>query len=323
MRERLKAINSRTLFFLGLILAASGVLSPPVALALGLCYGLTFVHSLRADSSNLAKSLLQLSVVALGFGMDLFQVIRVGSSGFLYTAVGIAASLTLGLLLGRMLRVDSKASLLIAVGTAICGGSAIAAVAPVVEASEDEISVAMGTVFILNSVALFAFPPIGRTLHLSQSQFGLWAALAIHDTSSVVGASAKYGAQALTIGTTVKLARALWIIPVALLFASIYRSRDGAEVGGRRRVKLPWFILFFCIASVIRTFTPSLKPLCDTIAHLGKSGLTAVLFLIGAGISRQSIKQVGYQPLLQGIVLWIAISIVSVLAIFRCYIALN
>jgi uncharacterized integral membrane protein (TIGR00698 family) len=324
LRAKFEATDTKVLFFLGLIIAASGVISPPIALAVGIGFGLLFVHPLRSESGNLARTLLQLSVIALGFGMNLFQVIRVGRSGFLYTAVGIVASLSLGLGLGRLLRVRPKASLLISVGTAICGGSAIAAVAPVVDAAEEEISLAMGTVFLLNSIALFTFPAIGAALHLSQNQFGLWAALAIHDTSSVVGASAKYGSQALIIGTTVKLARALWIIPVSLVVAALYHARNRA-VGGsakRSKIKLPWFILFFCIASVFRTFTPRFTPFYDTLVHLGKNGLTATLFLIGTGMSRHTLKQVGYKPLLQGVLLWVVVSIVTVLAIYHSIITI-
>ncbi len=324
----LAGVDPRTIFFLALITAASGIISPPIALAAGLCFGLLFVHPLQADSSRLAKTLLQLSVVLLGFGMNLFEVLKVGRSGFLYTAVSILASLALGLLLGHLLRVKQKASLLIAAGTAICGGSAIAAIAPIVDASEEEISVGMGTVFVLNSVALFAFPAIGAALHLSQSQFGLWAALAIHDTSSVVGASAKFGTEALMIGTTVKLARALWIIPVSLAVAAWYhaaRSRAaGRSAAGQdtetghagSSVKLPWFILFFCLASVFRTYAPHLTTLCDALSHLGRTGLTATLFLIGTGLSRATLRKVGYRPFLQGVLLWVVAATLSGIAVY-------
>jgi uncharacterized integral membrane protein (TIGR00698 family) len=205
-----KAFDAKTVFFLGLLLAGSGLVSPPVALVGGIAFGFTVEHPYRRESSSLAKLLLQISVIFLGFGMNLNQVIHAGTSGFLYTAISICSAVVLGLLLGRAFKVGEKASYLITLGTAICGGSAIAAIAPITDANEEEISVSMGTVFMLNSVALLVFPAIGWWLHLSQNQFGLWAALAIHDTSSVVGAAAKYGPQALAIGTTVKLARALW-----------------------------------------------------------------------------------------------------------------
>ena len=320
-RNRLDALDTRNIFFVGLIVAASGFISAPIALAAGLCFSLVFEHPLRRESGTLARLLLQLSVVGLGFGMNLFQVLRVGRSGFLYTAISITSAIVLGLLLGRLLRVHQKASLLITVGTAICGGSAIAAVAPVLDASEEEISVAMGTVFLLNSIALFVFPAVGTALHMGQNQFGLWAALAIHDTSSVVGASAKYGSQALLIGTTVKLARALWIVPVALVVAAVFtrRRKAGAAAGEIRgaSVKWPWFILFFCLASVWRTYQPGLKPLFDSLAQLGKTGLTATLFLIGTGLSRKTLQQVGYRPLLQGVALWIVVAVLSGLAIYK------
>ncbi len=335
LRARLDALDTRTIFFVGLIVASSGLVSAPVALAAGLCFGLMFVHPLRRESGALARTLLQMSVVGLGFGMNLFQVLRVGRSGFLYTAVSIVACVALGLVLGRFLRVQGKASLLITVGTAICGGSAIAAVAPILDASEEEISVAMGTVFLLNSIALFVFPAIGSALHLSQNQFGLWAALAIHDTSSVVGASAKYGNQALIIGTTVKLARALWIIPVGLTVAgwSARSNRSGSIAGqnaiagrnaivGRNAMQWPWFILFFCLASVWRTFEPGLLPMFDALAHLGKTGLTATLFLIGTGISRGTLREVGYRPLLQGVLLWIVVATISGLVIYKAIIGI-
>src|SRR5277367_4675336 len=245
-------MHSRTVFFLGLLLAASGVVSPAIALAGGIAFGFTMEHPFRLESHSLARLLLQVSVVALGFGMNLKQVVHAGRSGFLYTAISISLAIALGLLLGKLFRIGGKASFLLTAGTAICGGSAIAAVAPITDASEEEISVSMGTVFLLNSVALLIFPAIGYALPLSQNQFGLWAALAIHDTSSVVGAAAKYGNEALAIGTTVKLARALWIVPVSLLTAAFMArlaSRSGgakagttrAEAGTTPQVKIPWF----------------------------------------------------------------------------------
>src|SRR5271163_4068139 len=213
-------LHGKNIFFVGLLVAASGIISPPIALALGILFGFTVEHPFPSESSSLAKLLLQIAVIALGFGMNLKQVVHAGRSGFVYTAISISFAIVLGLLLGRTFRVGGKASFLITAGTAICGGSAIAAIAPITDASEEEISVSMGTVFLLNSVALLVFPAVGYALHLSQDQFGLWAALAIHDTSSVVGAAAKYGNEALAIGTTVKLARALWIVPVSLITAA-------------------------------------------------------------------------------------------------------
>jgi uncharacterized integral membrane protein (TIGR00698 family) len=279
------------------------VLSPPLALTLGLFYGLSFVHPYQADSRNLSKFLLQASVVGLGFGMNLHEVLRAGRSGFVYTAASISFALIFGLLLGKLLRVNQTASILISTGTAICGGSAIAAVAPIVEASDEQIAISLGTIFILNSIALLIFPLLGWTLHLSQEQFGLWSALAIHDTSSVVGATARYGPVALVVGTTVKLTRALWIVPVALGAAMLKRSKS--------RIQWPWFILFFCFAAVANTYIPAFTNFWHVLSNLGKLGLTATLFLIGTGISRATLRTVGVRPLLQGVILWILVGVTS------------
>jgi uncharacterized integral membrane protein (TIGR00698 family) len=302
-------LNIKTLFFLGLICAASGFLSPPVALLVGLAFGLTFAHPYPADSADLARFLLKASVVALGFGMNLHEVLRAGRSGFLYTALSIVFAVGLGLLLGRMFKVQKTASYLITVGTAICGGSAIAAIAPIIEAGDEEIAVSMGTVFILNSIALLIFPAIGWKLHLSQQQFGLWSALAIHDTSSVVGATARYGAIALVVGTTVKLVRALWIVPLAIGTAALKKTKG--------QIQWPWFILFFCLAAVVNTFFPSLARVTASLSTLGRLGLTATLYLIGTGLSRATLKEVGIRPLLQGVVLWVIVGCLSLTLIVK------
>ena len=301
--ESLKSLIVKTLFFAGLIISASGYISPPIALTAGIIFGLSVAHPLPADSRDLSRFLLQASVVALGFGMDLHEVIKAGRSGFVYTALGICFALIAGLALGKLLQVHGNSSFLITTGTAICGGSAIAAVAPIIQADEQEVAVALGTVFILNSVGLLIFPLIGGALRLTQQQFGLWAALAIHDTSSVVGAASKYGADALIVGTTVKLARALWIVPLALITAAVKRSNS--------RVKLPWFILFFCLAAVINTYVPQSAYLSKIFFTLGRYGLTATLFLIGTSISRSALKEVGWRPLAQGIALWIVVALTS------------
>lgn len=290
---------SRVLFFAAVIVAASGLISPPIALLLGLIYGFTLARSFLPDTRRWAKFLLQGSVVALGFGMNLQQVARAGRSGFLYTAIGITVAMALGLGLGYALRVGRKAAFLISAGTAICGGSAIAAVGPIANASEEEMAVSLGTVFILNSVALFLFPVIGWALHMSQSQFGLWSALAIHDTSSVVGATAKYGAEALAVGTTVKLARALWIVPLSLVTAIVLKTKA--------KIQWPWFILFFCLAALLNTLLPSFGWTFGLLNHVGKLGLTVTLFLIGTGLNRETLKSVGHRPLLQGLVLWMMV----------------
>jgi uncharacterized integral membrane protein (TIGR00698 family) len=290
---------SKNIFFLALIVAATGLVSPPLALLGGLVYGFAATHPFQVESKRLAKFLLQASVVALGFGMNLHQVLQAGRSGFLYTAVSITAVMLLGLGFGYLLQVGKKSAFLISAGTAICGGSAIAAVGPIADASEEEMAVSLGTVFILNSVALFLFPLIGYALHMTQAQFGLWSALAIHDTSSVVGATAKYGATALAIGTTIKLARALWIVPLSLVTAITLKSKA--------RIQWPWFILFFCLAALLNTLLPSFNPTFGVLNHLGKIGLTVTLFLIGTGLNKETLKRVGARPLLQGLTLWILV----------------
>ena len=300
---------NRKLFFVGLILAASGLLPPPLALLGGLVYGLSLAHPFHIESKSLAKFLLQASVVGLGFGMNLHEVIQAGRSGFLYTAVSITGAMLLGLGLGCLIHVSKKASFLISAGTAICGGSAIAAVGPIAGANEEEMAVSLGAVFILNSVALFLFPLIGFALHMSQAQFGLWSALAIHDTSSVVGATARYGSAALAVGTTVKLARALWIVPLSLITAVILKSKS--------RIPRPWFILFFCLAALLNTLFPTFRPVFGGLNHLGKIGLTVTLFLIGTGLNKQTLSRVGFRPLLQGLALWVVVG-ASTLGLILC-----
>jgi len=290
---------NKNLFFAGVILAASGFVSPPIALLGGLIYGLTLVHPFHVESKNLSKFLLQASVVALGFGMNLHEVLRAGQSGFVYTALSITGAMLLGLGLGYLIHVQKKPSFLISAGTAICGGSAIAAVGPIAEANEEEMAVSLGTVFILNSVALFLFPVIGLALHMSQTQFGLWSALAIHDTSSVVGATAKYGAAALAVGTTIKLARALWIVPLSAVTAIFLKSKA--------RIQWPWFILFFCFAALLNTLLPSYSGAFGALNHLGRIGLTVTLFLIGTGLNKKTLAKVGVRPLLQGLILWVIV----------------
>lgn len=300
---------NKNLFFVGLILAASGFISPPIALLGGLIYGFTLAHPFHIESKHLAKFLLQASVVALGFGMNLHQVIHAGRSGFLYTALSITLAMLLGLALGYFIQVGTKPSFLISAGTAICGGSAIAAVGPIADANEEEMAVSLGTVFILNSIALFLFPIVGFALHLSQEQFGLWSALAIHDTSSVVGAAAKYGPTALGIATTVKLARALWIIPLSFITAAALKSKV--------RIQWPWFILFFCLAALVNTALPSFSRAFDAFNHLGKIGLTVTLFLIGTGLNKKTLQRVGFRPLLQGLTLWIIVGTATLAFVLR------
>ena len=294
---------SKNIFFIGLILAATGLVSPPIALAGGLIYGFSFLHPFHVEAKKLSKLLLQASVVGLGFGMDLQQVMQAGRSGFIYTAGSISIALLLGWGLGRLLRVKQRISYLISAGTAICGGSAIAAIAPITNASQEEIAVSLGTVFVLNSIALLTFPAIGTALHMTQAQFGLWSALAIHDISSVVGATAKYGVVALTVGTTVKLARALWIVPLSVGTAMANKSKA--------RIQWPWFILFFCLAAVSNTYVHIFQSAYPVLKHLGGIGLTVTLFLIGTGLSMKTLREVGVRPFLQGILLWILVAVGS------------
>jgi uncharacterized integral membrane protein (TIGR00698 family) len=308
----------RNLFYIGIIVSASGLIGPPFALAAGLVFGLTTVHHFHVESRQLSRFLLQAAVVCLGFGMNLKEVVHAGRSGFTYTAISITLVLSLGLLLGKMLRVEKTQSFLIAIGTAICGGSAIAAMGPVLDANEEEMGVSLGTVFVLNSVALLLFPLIGWSMHLTQTQFGLWAALAIHDTSSVVGAGAKYGATALAVGTTVKLARALWIVPLAIATATLRKNKV--------KIYWPWFILYFCLAAVLASYVPRYLPqtagVFAALDRLGRSALTVVLFLIGTGITRNTLREVGVRPLIQGVTLWIVVASLALWAIHAGWIAL-
>jgi len=307
-------MQSKLLFLAGLLFCLTPWASPPIALVAGLAFGAVATHPYPGESRQVSKYLLQAAVVGLGFGMNLQQVLRAGRSGFVYTAVGIAFALMVGTLLGRLVAVRPRPSFLISTGTAICGGSAIAAIGPVVGANEDEMSVSLGTIFLLNSVALLTFPFIGSSLKLSQSQFGLWAALAIHDTSSVVGACAKYGGAALAIGTTVKLARALWIVPVTLGTA--------VAKGSKTRIQWPWFILFFCLAAVANTYLFPGSRFYHQLSSLGKLMLIFTLFLIGATLSPAALRRVGPRPLLQGVLLWIVVAVISLVAIRAGWIAI-
>lgn len=294
----------KIVFLLLATLCLTPWVSPPVALAAGIVVANTLGNPFKAYTGKLTKMLLQASVVGLGFGMSVGSALAAGRQGILFTVVSIVGTLVLGYLLGRALKINGRTSQLISAGTAICGGSAIAAIAPVIGADEEQISVSLGTVFILNAIALFIFPAIGHYLAMTQQQFGLWAAIAIHDTSSVVGAGAKYGPEALQIATTIKLARALWIIPLSLITALIVGKGGG-------RLKIPWFIGYFILALLLNSYVPAIKPIAPYIVMAARAGLTLTLFLIGAGLSLSALKKVGVKPLLQGVVLWVAISAVS------------
>jgi len=291
-----------------LLLCLSAFLSPAFSLLTGILMALIVGNPFPAFSKKASKIALQVSVVGLGFGMNLYESLEAGKEGMLMTIVSVTLVMCLGVVLGRILKVNSKSAYLISSGTAICGGSAIAAIGPVIEAEDDQMSVSLATIFILNAVALFLFPPIGQWLGLSQEQFGAWAAIAIHDTSSVVGAGAAFGEEALKVATTVKLTRALWIIPLALISSLIFQAKG-------RKVSVPWFILLFVLAMVFNSFLPLSENLTGGIVYVSRKLLCSTLFLIGGGLSLQSIRKVGAKPLVLGILLWSVISVVSLAAI--------
>lgn len=286
------------------------------ALVGGIALALAFGNPYAARTKALTPRLLSLSVVGLGAGMNLVQVARAGLAGFAYTAAGLALALGLGWLLGRALGVQRDTSVLLSVGTAICGGSAIAAVAPMIRAKDEEVSMALATVFLLNAAALVVFPLVGHAFAMGERPFGLWAALAIHDTSSVVGAASGYGPEALLVATTTKLARALWIVPVAfgtgLLYARFHLFEGEA---GHAKAKRPWFILGFLAMAALVTFVPALKPAGAWVNAAAKRSLVLTLFLLGCGLSREALKRVGPRPFLQGLLLWICVGAGSLGAI--------
>jgi uncharacterized integral membrane protein (TIGR00698 family) len=292
--------------------------SPPLALAFGAILALTHENPFAHLGKKVSGKLLQVCVVLLGFGMDLPVVLRTGLQGAGLAAATIATTLGLGWILGKRLGIDRKVSALISAGTAICGGSAIAAVGSVIGVGESEISVAMGTVFVLNAAALYAFPVVGHMLGLTQVQFGTWAGIAIHDISSVVGASAHYGLGALQTATAIKLSRALWIIPVSLGAAAFLGARKTHRQTATQlkpTLQVPWFIGFFLLASVARSFVPGMAGIAPALGHAATTGLTLTLFLIGAGLSAKTLRTVGWRPFLQGVLLWLFISVVSLAAI--------
>lgn len=306
----------KAVFIVLIIVCLTPYGSAPAALALGLIIAFTIGNPFPEIEGKITKYLLQVSVVLLGFGMNLKAVYDAGKDGVLFTIVTIFGTLILGYFVGKLLRIEPRTSALISSGTAICGGSAIAAVAPVIEAESDQITVAMGTVFVLNSVALFLFPVLGHIVGLTQHQFGVWSAIAIHDTSSVVGASSSYGPEALAVGTTVKLARALWIAPVAMLFAYIFRSRNKES---KAKIAVPWFIFLFLAATAVRSYGMSMiwPSMLDALVNLARAGLIVTLFFIGASLSRATLEKFGYLALLQGVILWAVISVVSLWAVLN------
>jgi len=285
-----------------------------LALFAGVLVAVTVGNPYAAATRKLTSKFLQAAVVGLGAGMDLRVVARVGLAGIGYTAVSIVGCLALGIALRRLLQVPANTGLLVAVGTAICGGSAIAAVAPVLRAEPDEVSVSLATVFILNAIALLIFPPIGHYFALDESQFGLWCALAIHDTSSVVGASMTYGTHALEVATTVKLARALWIVPVTLAVA-LWVARRGGPANDAKPAR-PWFIAGFLIAAALVTYAPVLAPAGKWVATGARDLMIVTLFLIGSGLTPKALRSVGARPLVQGVVLWMTVGTLSLVAIY-------
>ena len=288
--------------------------TPPVSLFLGLIFALVCGQAHPKFNKKVSKYLLQYSVVGLGFGMNLQASLASGKEGMEFTIISVIGTLLIGWVIGRkFLKVDRDTSYLISSGTAICGGSAIAAVGPVLKAKDSEMSVALGTIFILNAVALFIFPAIGHALNMSQQEFGTWAAIAIHDTSSVVGAGAAYGEEALKIATTIKLTRALWIIPLAIATSFIFKSKG-------QKISIPWFIFFFVLAMIVNTYVLSLSEtgmlIGAGINSIARKTLTITLFFIGASLSRDVLKAVGVKPLVQGILLWIVISFSTLVYIY-------
>ncbi|HEX2189086.1 MAG TPA: putative sulfate exporter family transporter [Longimicrobiaceae bacterium] len=316
------AAAHRLLFFALALFCLTPWASPALALGLGAVLALTLGNPFPERTARTSKKLLQACVVGLGFGMPLAAVWTAGATGIGYTVAGIATALALGMLIGRWLRVERNTSMLITAGTSICGGSAIAAVGPVIGAGAEAMSVSLATVFVLNAVALYLFPPVGHWLGLSQEQFAVWAAVAIHDTSSVVGAAAAYGEEALRSATVLKLARALWIVPLTLGAALLVRrpgdryAADGRQAAANAGI--PWFIGLFLLAALTRTvLPPSAAPALDAVARAARTGLVLTLFLIGAGLSRATLRAVGVRPLVQGVLLWAAVASLALLAVLR------
>lgn len=292
--------NIAKILFVALF-SASFFLPTAISLLAGILLAVTLGSPFKKFTKKISKYLLQLSVIGLGFGMNLHSAIEAGKDGMLFTIVSVIGVMCLGVLLGKAFRLSRNNSYLISSGTAICGGSAIAAIAPIIDAGDDETTLSMATVFTLNAAALLIFPAIGHLLGMSQEQFGTWAAIAIHDTSSVVGAGAAYGEEALKVATTVKLTRALWIIPMAVATTFIFRKKG-------KKISIPWFILIFIIAMLANTYFGIPEAISAGIVTCSKHALSATLFLIGCGISVQSIRNTGIRPFALGISLWIIIS---------------
>ncbi|WP_313000728.1 YeiH family protein [Chryseobacterium gleum] len=311
MKDFIQNEMTRKVFFIVLaVLCLTPLISSPIALALGFALAVFMGNPFEKHLHQYIHLLLQISIVGLGFGLKLDEALKAGKTGLMLTIVSIFTVMVLGYFLGKIFKLERPLSYLLSAGTAICGGSAIAAVSPIIKPSTKQISLALAIVFTLNSIALFVYPAIGHLLNLSQEQFGLWCAVGIHDTSSVVGAASKYGDEALKIATTVKLARALWIIPVSLITMFIFKSKG-------TKIKIPWFIGYFIIAILLNTYFPVLDRFSSSITVLAKSGLNLTLFFIGSTLSLQTLKSIGLKPLLTAVLLWITISAGSLLYIIR------
>ena len=296
------------LYLLLPLLCMCSFVTAPMALFCGIL--LAFLKIERPfEFKKYSSPLLQYSVVLMGFGMSLQQVIEVSSKGIILTACSVLLVFLFGMLLGRLLKVDRNTAMLISSGTAICGGSAIAAVSPIIKAKDNQISFALTVVFVLNALALFIFPPIGRALNMGEVDFGYWSAIAIHDTSSVVGAGAAYGPDALQTAVTVKLARTLWIIPLSFLVLFINRKHDS----NKGKVKIPWFILYLVVAILIAFLLPQFSELYTNLAFLGRRGMVVALFMIGCGFSVEDLKKAGWRSFVLGVLLWIVIAVISFL----------
>jgi len=304
--------NNKIVYIILALFCLTPFVSAPIALLLGLAFALILGTPFPKFNSTMSHYLLQVSVVGLGFGMNLMDSVKAGSDGMLFTLFSVVSVMFMGIMIGKWLHVSNVSSYLIASGTAICGGSAIAAVGPIAKANESEMSISLATIFVLNAMALFMFPVFGHWLQLTQHQFGMWAAIAIHDTSSVVGAGATYGEEALKVATTVKLTRALWIIPLSI-FTSFYFKSKGD------RVFIPWFILFFVLAMVLNTYLQIPSVLTHGIVTIARQCLTLTLFFIGAGLSRSALKMVGVKPLVLGVMIWFFIAIISLAFIYFWY----
>lgn len=286
------------------------VISAPIALLCGLVYAFIFENPYPKFNKKCSKYLLQVAVVCLGFNMNLQESLKSGADGMMFTVVSVIGVMVMGVMFGYWMHINRKTAYLISSGTAICGGSAIAAVGPVLKADTDEMAVALGVIFILNSIALFVFPPLGHMLDMSQTQFGTWAAIAIHDTSSVVGAGEVYGEQALQTATLIKLTRALWIIPLAFATMFIFRDKTG-------KVSIPWFIFLFVLAMVINTYVQLPQVFVDVMVWIARRGMVVTLFMIGASLTIKMMKSVGVKPLLLAVLLWVVISVSSLFVVLN------